>query len=106
MGRFFTVFVFSFIAYTISAQQPQVHELSFKNSNGVYGTIVLKTMPITVGYAYLWIQQDLVRIEGVEYSKRHYTADQLEGISFPVICEDCYFKVSGVACINFNGATL
>lgn len=91
------------LAVGLRAQTVQTHHLSFQNNNGVFGGLVIKTKPTTVGYAYLWIQQESVRIDGIELNGSRYTGNQLVGFSFPILCEDCYFKVNGVACINFNG---
>ncbi len=85
-----------------STQKSQSHTLPFKNENGVYGVVYLKTQATTVGYGYLWIQQDLVRIDGVELDGLKYTGAAIQGYQFPFNCEDCYFKASGVACINFG----
>lgn len=42
------------------------------------------------------VQQDRVVIEGV-------SGGDVEGVSFPVDCKDCFFTARGTACIDFTG---
>lgn len=102
MGKNYVLLFLLNMCFLSSAQKSQSHTVSFKNDNGVYGELQLKTQPTTVGYGYLWIQQVSVRIDGVEFEGTNYTNSQLKGFNFPLICTDCYFKAFGTACINFN----
>ncbi len=83
-----------------SAYAQQTFRREFK-TNGVYGYVMIKTKPTTVGEAYIWIQQTKCVIQGID----NYTGNDLDGISFPIYSTNCYMSVSGDASVvraNYN----
>ena len=80
---------------------------TFETSTGIYGEVHLKTRPITVGSAYLWVEQEAVIFQGVKGERGDYSSSDLveEGITFPYACSNCFFYADGEAKMNLKGTT-
>lgn len=97
-----------FLFYTIAplfGQQVQKFTKQFNTPSGIYGYVKLSTEPSTVGFAYVWVQQDAVVVEGIRSSGQNFTGNSLSeyGISFPVNCSNCFFYADGQASMVVKG---
>jgi hypothetical protein len=90
------------------SQNTQEFNRSFETNEGVYGYVIIKTRPTTVGEAYITIQQNSLVISGIKYNGTNYSANQLqsEGFVFPKVSTNCYFKASGSVSIIYQNQNI
>lgn len=87
------------------SQTLQTFRKYFETDSGIYGYVDISTKPITVGAAYIWIQQDDVVVEGVRGQNGRLTGYDISsyGVTFPFRCNNCYFFADGTASMLLNG---
>tara|TARA_R110002050_G_C8956401_1_gene513778 strand:- start:2169 stop:3575 length:1407 start_codon:yes stop_codon:yes gene_type:complete len=76
------------------SQNTQRFTRDFSNGN-VYGSITIKTKPLTLSEPYLLVRIENITIEGIKYYKG-------SDISFPINCKNCYADISGSAQMNIR----
>lgn len=105
MKKLLSFFVFLIISTTAIAQKSQYFTKDFTTSSGIYGYAKITTQPTTVGFGYIWIQQDAVVVQGVNYNGQNYTGNTLSnyGVTFPFNCSNCFFYADGRASMNIKG---
>ena len=88
------IILLSFKNNLLYSQNTQRFTRDFSNGN-VYGSITIKTKPLTLSEPYLLVRIENITIEGIKYYKG-------SDISFPINCKNCYADISGSAQMNIR----
>lgn len=81
------------------SQTTQRFTKQFETKSGIYGSVKVSARPTTVGFAYIWIQQDNITVNGIRTAQGNFSGNDLSafGINFPFNCSNCYFYAKGTA---------
>ena len=77
----------------------QSHPVSFETSDGIYGSVYLKTKPHTMGNGYVIVDAQNMTIKGVKGQ-----ASNPPGYSFPMNVSKFTLNVSGIGCMYLTSS--
>lgn len=96
---FWIVLVLSIVFINSNALAQQTHNVSFQTTDGIYGHVVIKTAPRSMGTGYIVIDSQRLVYEGVRGSS------QISGITFPLTSRKYTIDLNGSGCMKLNSPT-